>query len=273
MAELPTLALEDIARQRGRFGLLVLDENAITCQKLIGLKELGLGLGEHGVLMMLEEQYKRGLRGFAKAQILGSVVPNLEGVLPVGADNFMQEIIAGWGTVKIPEPVMFRKEGMVVHGGRKEKIPEFPIANSEADQKWMNRAVRAIAESNCWYYPAGCVFVIDNQLLIEAAATNYNNSQCASIPLDFTELPLNQGERLSFCDSQHAEREGIARASRQKITLEGSTLYISKFPCRPCIQSLLGAGIAKVVFDKGSYGLVDSQLLIDNGVEIRKIAD
>jgi dCMP deaminase len=260
---------DEIIKRKGTLGLLVLDEKSITCQRLPELKATIEGLGDEVILMMLSEQYKKGLRGWAKAQILNAF-SGLAGVMPVTVEELHTELQAGWKAVAMPDSIVL-ESNQIIQTAEKKAAAKFPVTDSDIDRKWIKYVKEIVGTSNCWYDPVGCVFVRDGQMLVEGVSTSLNNSLCKNLPLDFRQLPLNPGERLFFCDSLHAERVGVSKAAKQGLSLAGSTLYLSKFPCRLCIQSVLEAGISEVVFEKDSYGIPDAQLLLDNGVIIKRM--
>ncbi len=43
-------------------------------------------------------------------------------------------------------------------------------------------------------------------------------------------------------------------------TLEGSTLYVSLFPCNECAKAIIQAGIRTVVYDSDKYALTDGTI-------------
>lgn len=272
MKELLILNSEEIDDQKSHLGLLVLDEKSITCQKLPELRQNIHDLGEEVVLMMPKGQYKKGTRGWAKAQILNAAT-KFRGIITASPADMEREIGTGWKSVSVPDPIVLESHRIVLLGETRNQKFEFALTNSQEDINWMERAKKMISSSNCWYYPAGCVFVREGELLIESTSLSFNNSQCKLIPLNFRELPLKKGERISFCDSNHAERVGVSMAASSGISLKEASVYVSKFPCRPCIQDMLGAGVTRVVFEEESYGLSDAQLLIDNGVEINQLRE
>lgn len=272
MSELLTINVAETGFPRKNFSLLVLDEGAITCANLGEIRGLAARVADDGqlVLMMLNSQLVKGLRGLAKAQILGSMI-RMKGVMPVDGDGMLREIDEDWRDVAVPFPVVVRSESVVLGGDGPVVTAEFPLTDDEEDKKWMRRTRVVVSKSNCWLDPAGCVFVgCQGEFLVEATSKSYNGSQCNLIPLVHQELELNSGERMFFCDSQHAERVGVAKAAEMGVSLREATMYVSKFPCRPCIQAVLEAGVTRVVFSSGSYGLADAPLLLDNGVAVNR---
>lgn len=77
----------------------------------------------------------------------------------------------------------------------------------------------------------------------------------------------------------HAEQEAIGFAARHGIELDGSTMFLSWFPCASCARLLVLAGIATLVADLDAYESrrgdprygfqAAMQILVAGGVTIR----
>lgn len=48
----------------------------------------------------------------------------------------------------------------------------------------------------------------------------------------------------------HAEQNAIADAAKRGVSVNGSTAYITHYPCIHCAKLLLAAGITTIVFDE-----------------------
>jgi len=55
-------------------------------------------------------------------------------------------------------------------------------------------------------------------------------------------------KHLDLCYAVHAEERAILRAIRKGISLKGTTLYCTTFPCLMCAKMILEVGIKKVVY-------------------------
>lgn len=53
---------------------------------------------------------------------------------------------------------------------------------------------------------------------------------------------------IEFYREVHAEAAAVADAARRGVTIQGSTLYVTTFPCHDCAKLLLAAGIRSVVY-------------------------
>lgn len=251
--------------------LLVCDESVINYSTIGGLQKIINSSVLDVILAMPDVQYKWGLRGWAKAQILVAVSNKIEGIMSLSFSGMNKELKKGWGEINIQGDIRWKREKVLISLSNKKSKVQIDKTNKSEDIAMMRQARIVVASSNCWLDPTGCVFAKSGKVLVSGVSTNLNKWSCKQIPLDFRKLPLKDGERMMFSDSQHAERDGISKAARLGIPLDGSTLYLSKFPCRECIKSIIQAGIIRVVFQEDSYGLDDADLLIANGVKIERV--
>src|SRR5690606_24473551 len=61
--------------------------------------------------------------------------------------------------------------------------------------------------------------------------------------------PETCNETTPCTNTAHAEIGAITFAAREGIAVGGSTLYCTHSPCKPCAQSIINAGITKVIYD------------------------
>ena len=258
--------------KRSQLMLLVCDEGAISCATFRKLQEDIADSGMRTVLAIPDKQYQKGFRGWAKVQVLSSIVDQLEGVMPIDYETARQELGKNWAIIRINGPVTWGEIETITHSETGEAPLHIAETADPFDRTMIDRAKKVIETSNCWQDPAGCVFVKDGEVLIESASTSFNNSNCEGIPINFRELSLNSSERMHFCDSLHAERVGVAEASKRGISLEGTTAYLTKFPCRSCALSLISAGVRTIVFGQDSYGLGEVSDLFDtNKITLKRL--
>ena len=275
MRELDIISPESLdVSERDQLMLLVYDEKDITCVNLRELKGIITEVGIDAILVMPDYQCLRGKRGWAKAQILASLTQQLKGVMPLDYETFKRELDQNWFFVRTEAPINLNWDEPEQITAENIKLREIPIeeTNEPFDIEMMTKAKNVAETSNCWLDPAGCVFVKEGEVVLMSVSTGFNNPTCKEIPINFKDLELNPGERMLFCDSVHAERVGISQAVTNGISLVDSTLYVTKFPCYPCSQEIITAGIKSVVFERGSYGLIDAYpLLVENGIELKRV--
>jgi dCMP deaminase len=79
---------------------------------------------------------------------------------------------------------------------------------------------------------------------------------------------FSKGVGVEYSTSIHSEAQLVAEAARRGISLEGSTLYATVFPCPPCAKQIAFSGIKKMYY-AGGYTVLDQDVLLKaKGVEI-----
>ena len=79
---------------------------------------------------------------------------------------------------------------------------------------------------------------------------------------------FDKGERLDIYTSIHGESDLVAKAASKGISLKGTSIYVSTFPCSNCARLLAEAGVKKVFYEKGYSRLDAENVLNAYGVEI-----
>jgi dCMP deaminase len=71
----------------------------------------------------------------------------------------------------------------------------------------------------------------------------------------------------------HAEQNAISFAARWGVGLEGAELFCTNQPCLACAQTIINAGIVKVIYAE-PYRLRDGhELLEEAGIEVGQFVD
>lgn len=71
----------------------------------------------------------------------------------------------------------------------------------------------------------------------------------------------------------HAEQNAIANASKNDISVKGSTLYCTSLPCAECSKQIVNHGIIRVVYSEDYKDNATIEFLKDCGVLVQKIED
>lgn len=141
------------------------------------------------------------------------------------------------------------------------------ISTNDFDKELMLQASELSKKSADWWRQIGAIIVKDQEVIIEAQ----NNNQPSDYSLDAPGDPrsnFNAGERFDLVNTIHAEAHAIAIAARKGIPVEGSSLYVTTFPCPVCARLVAKAGIKKVYYSAG-YSLLDAESILKAfGVEI-----
>ncbi len=128
-----------------------------------------------------------------------------------------------------------------------------PIQRPSWDAYFMALAKLVASRSTCLSRPTGCVVVKDKQII----STGYNGSMpgvahCSDEGICYRRsIHAPDAGKYDFCRSIHAEANAIALASKKGLDLEGSSIYVTLFPCYVCTKLLVRAGIKEIIYESG----------------------
>lgn len=92
----------------------------------------------------------------------------------------------------------------------------------------------------------GAVIVKDGVVIARAANILPPRLKSAHVE---TARGVSEAERYHFIE--HAERAAILTALGEGFSLEGTTLYCTRFACSDCARAIIWSGIQRVVFGSG----------------------
>jgi len=143
-----------------------------------------------------------------------------------------------------------------------------PFANYVAEL--MGRALAESQTASDWWRQVGAVIVRESKVILAGA-----NRHVPSPHIPYLEgsprANFKQGEYIELTTDHHAEARLIAEAARKGISLEGTSIYVTTFPCPPCAKLIAYAGIRQCYYVSG-YSLVDAErILRAQGVEIIQV--
>ncbi len=119
------------------------------------------------------------------------------------------------------------------------------------DEYFMVLAKIAATRSTCLSRPTGAVIVKDKQVL----STGYNGSMpgvahCNDEGQCFRRRTgAKDAGKYDNCRSIHAEANAIAQAAKRGVSIEGSSVYITLYPCYVCTKLMASAGIKKIYYE------------------------
>ena len=152
-------------------------------------------------------------------------------------------------------------------------------ANNEKeswDNYFMNIAKLASSRSSCISRQVGVVIVKDKHVI----STGYNGpasgvKHCGEIGgcIRRAQPDYVSGSHLDLCPASHAEQNAIAFAARYGLSTEGTTLYVTDFPCKNCINSIVNAGIKKVIYAGNYNAELTKRIIKESGIEVVQIKD
>ena len=143
-----------------------------------------------------------------------------------------------------------------------KKPPKIGETKSKKDLYFMKKALKEAEKSTCWFRKVGCLVVKNGKVLL----STYNKVMpdedfCKREGCIREKLGVLPGEKLELCHVLHAEANLISLAAKKGISLEGTTMYVTSFPCSICSKAIANAGIKKLVF-LGEYSNFEGLLYL-----------
>lgn len=118
-----------------------------------------------------------------------------------------------------------------------------------------------------WWRQVGAVVVRDGQMILMAHNCHVPTAREQYFEGDPRSL-FKRGLHIELTTDFHAEAQIIAAAVKKGISLEGTDLYVTTFPCPSCAKLVAYSGIKKCYFSSG-YAMLDGESILKNqGVEI-----
>jgi dCMP deaminase len=129
--------------------------------------------------------------------------------------------------------------------------------------------VRVLGEkATCNRGKSGCVIVKDQRILATAFVTSpYGSPTCDEVGHQMTTFIHADGHKSDHCMRNIcAEQGAIANATKNGVSLEGTTMYCTMTPCsvRHCAHMIVACGIRKVVCDKRYHDATESEEIFKN---------
>jgi dCMP deaminase len=118
----------------------------------------------------------------------------------------------------------------------------------------------------------GAVLVKEKKIL----ATGYNGvpsgiSHCEDVGCLRDEEGIPSGERHELCRGLHAEQNAILQAAYHGVSIQGSVLFCTNFPCVICSKMLINAGIRQIFYLEGYPDSLSERMLGEAGMELQRI--
>jgi len=147
---------------------------------------------------------------------------------------------------------------------------DIPISKEDFDTDKMKEAYKEAEKSSDWWRQIGAVLVKNRKII----ARSYNQG----VPNDNTPYQLGSirdffkaGEKQDFSPTIHAEQKLISEAAKNGIQLQGTTLYLTHFPCSVCAKLIAYSGIKNLYFSEGASNLDGKKILELVGVKITRV--
>ncbi len=219
------------------------------------------------------ELIKKSLEGwgiFSKIEILSKEnMQNLSGadiIMPdedIGHD-FAEKYLSEKTSVSY-DPMFLRWEKVNLRREKKVGVKKVITEN-----EFMNMAFKQSEKSSDWWRQVGAVLIKDGEIVFSRNNNHVPSPQQPYVDGDPRGLS-KKGQDLDLYTAIHAEAGIIAEAAKKGMSLEGTEMYVTDFPCPTCAKQIAYAGIKRVYFTNGYSVLDGERILKNNNVEIIKI--
>ncbi|MBN1325830.1 hypothetical protein JW977_02515 [Candidatus Falkowbacteria bacterium] len=142
---------------------------------------------------------------------------------------------------------------------------------TEIDERYMKQAIILAAESGCFWRQIACLVVKDGKILYQSYNRMLpNNDECYKIGC--IRDNLKPGEKTAeLCSATHSEANCIAQAARDGVSLKGTSIYVTTFPCPMCAKLIATSGITKCYYNQGWANFDGERVMKAAGVQLIKI--
>ena len=149
-----------------------------------------------------------------------------------------------------------------------EKPLEDIIVSKDAfDAEIMREAQKEAQKTGDWWRQIGAALVKDKKIILRGWNKDLPSDQT---PYQVGEVRdfFKAGERQEMASTIHGEQNIIAQAAKKGISLEGSSIYVTTFPCPVCAKLIACSGIKKLYFQEGGSNFDAKKVLDSAGVQI-----
>lgn len=110
------------------------------------------------------------------------------------------------------------------------------------EEYFMKLAYNVSQRGTCDRAYVGCVLVNEDNRIV---STGYNGSIKGNPHCDEVGHTMREGHCIATI---HAEMNALLYCAKEGISVNGSTCYVTHFPCLNCTKSLIQAGIKKIYY-------------------------
>lgn len=143
----------------------------------------------------------------------------------------------------------------------------------ELDREFMHAAELEAEDSPDWWRQVGAVVALEGELLFHGHNHPYPTEHGTLETFGDPRSNFDFGQNIEMQKNIHAEAALIAKAARLGVSLEGSDLYVTTFPCPVCAKLVAEAGFSRVFYKTG-YSLLDAEdIFRAKKIEIIQVVD
>ena len=146
------------------------------------------------------------------------------------------------------------------------------MSMSKWDKRFMQLTETVANWSSCFQENrhVGAIIVKDKRVM----TTGYNGAPAGVQSCEEKgeclrrKLNIPSGTKHELCYAVHAEQNAIAQAAKHGISTSGSTIYVTTFPCKDCMNSIVNSGIKKIVFEGDYNASLSKQIALEAKIEL-----
>jgi dCMP deaminase len=200
------------------------------------------------------------------AQNLQTLINDPSPVVMPDEDVNRQFALAHFGVKPIDFISVFLRWDKQISTKEFEVAPDRIISEDEFDKKIIAQAFEEAKKSPDWWRQIGGIIIKDGKPIL----STYNRSLPSEYVFGAMGDPRSNFDygQYEFYKTIHAEVGLIAEAARRGISLEGTSLYTTTFPCPVCAKQIAVAGIKEVYYAKGYSALDAEDILKTFGVKL-----
>lgn len=135
---------------------------------------------------------------------------------------------------------------------------KYRITAKDFDRRIMAKSVSFAKKSPDWWRQVSALAVKDKQIILSSYNQSYPNKNYTAEIFGDPRSNFDAGQKLELSKVIHAEAAIISQAAKKGIALQGTSLYVSTFPCPVCAKLIANAGIKEIYFKDG-YSLLDAE--------------
>ncbi|MFA6094799.1 MAG: deaminase [Candidatus Paceibacterota bacterium] len=153
---------------------------------------------------------------------------------------------------------------------QKEVNPDAIISENDFDKLMIATAEKEAEKSSDFWRHIGALVVKNGEIILKTHNRLMPTEQTAYVMGD-SRGNFHKGDHVELTMALHCEIGLVAEAARLGTSLEGTSMYVTTFPCPPCAKAVAFSGVKKLYYGDG-YGMLDGEeVLRSQGVEIIKV--
>jgi dCMP deaminase len=140
-------------------------------------------------------------------------------------------------------------------------------AEDAVSRKFMSLAIEEVKKTSDWWRQVGAVLVKNGVIFMKAHNRHIPTEHAPYFNGDPRDV-IEAGKMSELSSAIHAEQAIISAAARKGISLKGTDLYVTVFPCPVCSKMLAETGIKRLFFASGHASLDGEEAFKEKEVEI-----